>query len=233
MILLCNASSLLALVTGGAQALAVQASWVDASGNTITPSAANATIAAATTTTIVGGPGASTQRNVKFLSVRNTDVTAVPVTVEHSDGATTVPLLSLSLQPNYTLFYEDASGWYVVDGNGGRQGAQGAPGTPGTNGTNGTNAGNTGSAVINFGAFPGSNIASVAVTGQTSILSTSTVTVTFMDDATSDHTGSDHQFAAALVSLTATPPIAGVGFTINALCLDMMQGTFNVRFTWN
>ena len=92
---------------------------------------------------------------------------------------------------------------------------------------------NTGSAIINFGAFPGSNTTSVVVTGQSSIISTSTVTAFMMADTTSDHTASDHQYASSLISLTCGTIVLGVGFTINATCLDDMQGTFNVRFIWN
>ena len=46
----------------------------------------------------------------------------------------------------------------------------------------------TGTATIDFGAVPGSNEASVAVTGQTSILATSKADAFIMaDDTTSDH----------------------------------------------
>jgi hypothetical protein len=141
-ILLTNSTTaVINLVTTATQVIAVQASWVDVSGTIITPGSQNFSISTGTTTPIVGSPGATTQRNVKFLSIRNTDTSVTEtVTVQHFDGVTTVPLLSVPLQAGYTLFYEDASGWYVVDGTGGRQGTQGIPGTAGTNGTNGTNA---------------------------------------------------------------------------------------------
>lgn len=47
---------------------------------------------------------------------------------------------------------------------------------------------------LDFGAFPGSNEASVAVTGQTGITGLSSAEAWIMaDDTTADHTASDHK----------------------------------------
>lgn len=90
-----------------------------------------------------------------------------------------------------------------------------------------------GTATINFGAFPGSNEASVVVTGQTGINATSKAEAYVMaDDTTSDHTASDHRYFAALVALTCGTPSAGVGFTIYARSLEKLQGTFALRWVW-
>ena len=90
-----------------------------------------------------------------------------------------------------------------------------------------------GTSSINFGAFPGTSEASIAVTGQTTISATSKAEAYLMgDDTTADHTASDHRYAAALIALTCGTPTAGVGFTIYGICLDKMQGTFNVRWVW-
>lgn len=239
MILLSSPTAVMQLITGGAQPIEVHASWVDASNATgaIVPNSANVLSSSATVTQVVASPAASVVRNVKFLSVRNTDPSVTcAVTVQQYDGSTEAIMIALSLQAGYTLFYEDASGWYVVDGAGGRQGLQGIPGTPGTNGTNGTdgtNGGNAGTATINFGGAPGQNTAGVVVTGQTAILSTSAVQAFLMTDATSDHTASDHQYAQSLISLTCGSIVPGTGFVINATCLDNMQGAFAVRWVWN
>lgn len=91
-----------------------------------------------------------------------------------------------------------------------------------------------GTATIDFGAFPGSNEASVAVTGQAAILGTSKADVFIMaSDTTADHTANDHRYAALLLAFSATTPDVGVGFTIHARCLDKMQGTFAVRWRWS
>jgi hypothetical protein len=92
---------------------------------------------------------------------------------------------------------------------------------------------NTGTATLDFGAFPGSSEASVAVTGQASIGVGSKAEAFIMaDDTTSDHTASDHRYAAALIGLTCGTPVAATGFTIYARALDNMQGTFAVRWVW-
>jgi hypothetical protein len=102
-----------------------------------------------------------------------------------------------------------------------------APGVGGSGATFGT-------ATIDFGAFPGSNEASVAVAGQASILATSKVDVFVMaDDTSGSHTANDHRYAQLLLGFTATTPAVGVGFTIHARCLDKMQGTFAVRWRWS
>jgi hypothetical protein len=92
----------------------------------------------------------------------------------------------------------------------------------------------TGTATINFGAHPGSNEASVAVTGQTTISATSKAEAWIMaDDTTSDHTASDHRYAELFLSLTCGTPTAGVGFTIYARAIDKLTGQFAVRYVWS
>lgn len=91
-----------------------------------------------------------------------------------------------------------------------------------------------GEAVIDFGTFPGTNEASVTVTGQTDISATSKVDVFIMgDDLTSDHTASDHRYFAAMIGLSCGTPVAATGFTIYARCLEKMQGTFALRWVWS
>jgi hypothetical protein len=90
-----------------------------------------------------------------------------------------------------------------------------------------------GTATIDFGAFPGSNEASIAVTGQTSISATSKVESFVMGDETSGtHTASDHRYFAALVGLTCGTPSAGIGFTIYARSTEKLTGTFALRWVW-
>jgi len=91
----------------------------------------------------------------------------------------------------------------------------------------------TGTATIDFGAFPGTSSASVAVTGQGSILGTSKAEAWIMaDDTTSDHTANDHRNAELFISLTCGTPVAATGFTIHARAIATMTGTFAVRWVW-
>jgi hypothetical protein len=90
-----------------------------------------------------------------------------------------------------------------------------------------------GTATLNFGAFPGSNEASVTVTGQTSISATSKAEAFVMaDDTSGTHTASDHRYFAALAGLTCGTPTAAIGFTIFARATEKLQGTFAVRWVW-
>jgi hypothetical protein len=95
-------------------------------------------------------------------------------------------------------------------------------------------ANNQGTATVNFGAFPGLNETSVAVTGQTSIVATSKVEAFIMgDDTSGGHTASDHRYATTLIGLSCGTPVAGTGFTLYARCLDKMEGSFAVRWVWS
>ena len=92
----------------------------------------------------------------------------------------------------------------------------------------------TGTATIDFGTFPGSNEASIAVTGQTTISATSKCEAFIMsDDATSDHTASDHKYLSALVGLSCGTPTLTIGFTIYARSTEKLMGTFALRWVWS
>jgi hypothetical protein len=115
-LLLTSTSDLLTVVTGQAvTAIDVHASWMDyASGPTITPGRTNtASITTATTTTVVGSPAASTQRNVKTLNIRNRDASAsCDVTVKHTDGTNNLELIKATLGAGETLEYLEGVGWF-------------------------------------------------------------------------------------------------------------------------
>lgn len=89
---------------------------------------------------------------------------------------------------------------------------------------------NTGTETLDFGI--GSNLASVTVTSQTGITASSSVWLELVADASGSHTAADAAYASIFVSLTASSPTAGSGFTIYAACADKMTGTFKVRWTW-
>lgn len=88
------------------------------------------------------------------------------------------------------------------------------------------------SATIDFGAFPGSNEASVAF-ADTAIAAGSNIRAWFAADATSaDHTALDHRYAPVFIELTALPT-AGVGGTIYARSEHKMQGQWSVKYSWS
>lgn len=91
-----------------------------------------------------------------------------------------------------------------------------------------------GTAVIDFGASPGqSGPVSVAVTGQTGILTTSACEAWIrIQDATAAHNTDEH--IVETLKITAGNIVAGTGFTIYAECLIAnAYGSFNVNWVWN
>jgi hypothetical protein len=119
MILLTSTSDLLRVATSAAVTVDCHASFMDYNGTTVTPGRTNTAITTATTTTVVGSPGASTQRNVKSLHVRNTHATtSTLVTVLHTDGTTVVELHECTLFSNESLEYVEGVGFRVYDANG-------------------------------------------------------------------------------------------------------------------
>ena len=112
----------------------------------------------------------------------------------------------------------------------GPTGPQGVTGATGPIGT----VMNTGSSIVDFGSTPGTNITSVIVTGQTNILSTSSVSVFIMPDSTVSgalgHNAEEHKIVP--IRLTAGNIVQGVGFTIYAETDWRLTSTFKVRWVW-
>ncbi len=115
MLLLASTSDLLRLITSSTANLDVHCSWVDGV-SAITPGRTNTPISTATTTTIVGSPAASTYRTVKSMMVRNRHAsTSNVVTVVHTDGTNAMELIKVTLAAGWTLYYEEAAGFWLVD----------------------------------------------------------------------------------------------------------------------
>lgn len=88
----------------------------------------------------------------------------------------------------------------------------------------------SGSAVLDFGAAPGKSAVQVAVTGQTNILTGSSVQAWIAADSTADHNAQEH--ALGLITVAAGSIVAGTGFTIYARSLARLTGQFLVRWAW-
>jgi hypothetical protein len=121
MILLNSTSSKLQLITSQAGSIAVQVSAIDISAGVQSfPTLANiAAIVTATTTDIVASPSASTTRNVKDISIRNTHATISNiVTIQHTDGVTPLQKFSALLLAGDTCIYDQAGDYSIYDTNG-------------------------------------------------------------------------------------------------------------------
>ncbi len=89
-----------------------------------------------------------------------------------------------------------------------------------------------GDAVLDFGATPSAE-ATVTVTGQAGVLSTSTVDAFFQGSSTADNSLTDHRFAAVALKLLVADIVDGVGFTVYATSIaGLATGTFNLKWRY-
>jgi hypothetical protein len=114
-LILPTTSDKLQLVTGQAATLDVATDWIDNASGTITPGATNTAITAVATTDIVAAPGASTQRNVKSVTIWNRHATAsVDVTPQRFNGTTAYGAGKWTLAPGDVLEFGEGFGWYKI-----------------------------------------------------------------------------------------------------------------------
>lgn len=90
-----------------------------------------------------------------------------------------------------------------------------------------------GTATIDWGSFPGANEASVAVTGQGGITTTSHVEAWYMEETLGAKTAADHGYAAMITSLSCGDISNGVGFTIYGKSPEKLQGAFTIHWVWS
>jgi hypothetical protein len=89
----------------------------------------------------------------------------------------------------------------------------------------------TGTATLDFGSAPGTNIVSIAVTGQTGIAGTDHVEAWMMGTSTTaTHNAYEHMLAPIKLSVTAIS--AGTGFTVTGISEYRLTGTFLVHWVW-
>jgi hypothetical protein len=118
MILLASTSDKIQVITGSAVTVDVHASYVDGTA-TITPGRKNTAITTATTTDVVASPDSGVYRTVKTLTVANKHATtSVAVTVQHTDGTTTVQLIQVTVPAGGVLHYHESAGFWVTDSGG-------------------------------------------------------------------------------------------------------------------
>lgn len=115
MLLLPTTSDSLELVTSAAVAVDYVAAWADHTSSGVAASAGTGQVSTATTTTIVAAPGASTQRQIRGLTVRNAGSADVTVTVQAKPSGTARTIVKAAIQPGETLAYSDGRGWYSLD----------------------------------------------------------------------------------------------------------------------
>jgi hypothetical protein len=116
MLTLSATTQALEVVSSSTSALAVVASWGDLTSGGIDLGSNQVSISSATTTTIVAAPGASTDRQVKGITILNTGSANNTVTVQKDvSGTNYIVTPAVGLAPGEALHYHATQGWRVLD----------------------------------------------------------------------------------------------------------------------
>jgi hypothetical protein len=116
--ILSSTSDILRIVTTGTPDIDVQAGWADLTATALTAGRTNTKISSATTTTVIASPGASTQRQVKTIVIRNIHATNPnTVTVQHYDGSVSVNVYAATLAAGESVQY-DGTSWSYYNSSG-------------------------------------------------------------------------------------------------------------------
>ena len=116
--ILTTTSDIIRIVTSTAANIGVQASWADITTSAFTPGRTNTLISSATTTTVVPSPAASTQKQVKTLTIFNTHASlANLVTVQLYDGSNSMTMYTRTLQAGESIQYDGCS-WQALTSGG-------------------------------------------------------------------------------------------------------------------
>lgn len=92
--------------------------------------------------------------------------------------------------------------------------------------------GQKGVTTIDFGAHPGSDVATVQVTGQTAVAAGAVVDAWLLAKETADHSIDEHVIDGP--TILAGSVTAGVGFTIHGLALNgNLTGAWSVAWVWD
>lgn len=89
--------------------------YADITLTTFTPIGANASISAAGPTTLIAAPAASTQRQIKYLSIFNNDTVPNTQTIQFNAGGTRRTLFKATIQPGESIIYMNDLGWAVYN----------------------------------------------------------------------------------------------------------------------
>lgn len=114
-------------------------SWSDKTATTYTGGATVIATNGTTPVDICAAPGASTVRDVDYISIRNNDTASISLTVRYNDNGTTYALIVATLATLEKLEYTHATGWkrLSVTGDAGIAGPIGATGAAGATGATG------------------------------------------------------------------------------------------------
>jgi hypothetical protein len=118
MILLTATTHALELQTSSSSSTDWTCSYVDMDASATTPGSDQGNVASATTTTIAAAPAASTQRQIKHITIRNKNTAAQTVTVKKDVSGTEYTVFTATLASGEGAEYTDGKGWTCFDGQG-------------------------------------------------------------------------------------------------------------------
>lgn len=118
MILLTATTHALELQTSSSASTDWTCSYIDMDASATTPGSAQGNVSSATTTTIAAAPAASTQRQIKHISVVNTSATSQTVTIKKDVSATEYVVFRAVIAQNETVEYTDGKGWGIFNATG-------------------------------------------------------------------------------------------------------------------
>jgi hypothetical protein len=129
MILAATTSSLEVILAGAitTNQLPCVSSWVDITATAFTPGHTDTQTNGATAVTLVAAPGASTQRQVKYINIYNADTVSATVTVRYNANATLRTLAKIILLTGESLIW-DGQAFKVLDASGSVKTAQAGTG---------------------------------------------------------------------------------------------------------
>lgn len=110
--------------------LPIVASYIDVTALAYTPGTNTTATNSGTAVDVVAAPAASTQRQVKLVTIRNSDTASVTLTLQYNDNGTARIIWSGTLAIGDTFVYTDGEGLRVIDSSGQMKssGSGGAPG---------------------------------------------------------------------------------------------------------
>lgn len=107
------------VTASGVSTIHMYAAWADLTTTALTPGNSDAQVTTATTTVLVAAPAASTQRQLKGLSIRNAHASSSNlVTVQFFDGATATELIAYTLLAGETLQWGEDENFRIIDASG-------------------------------------------------------------------------------------------------------------------
>lgn len=137
MIILDTTTKKLQVLMGGAASTTnpdYVVSYADITTTAFTPGNSNGTLNGSTAVDVVAAPAASTYRQIKTLSILNVDTSTQTITVRYNDNGTSRKIIAFSILTNYSLNYDETTGWYVLDASGNRLTVTGSPNITGSTG---------------------------------------------------------------------------------------------------